>query len=71
MDDLGIYGPDDTVFVYDAVSARLRFGDGEAGRLPIPKDPTSVTVSYSVGGGTRETSRAGCNGRWTTLARGR
>ena len=52
VDDLGIYGPDDPVYVYDAVSARLRFGDGVAGRLPIPTDPTSVTVTYSAGGGT-------------------
>ena len=52
VDDLGINGPDDPVYVYDAVSARLRFGDGVAGRLPIPTDPTSVTVTYSAGGGT-------------------
>jgi len=63
VDDLGIYGPEDTVFVYDAVSARLRFGDGEAGRLPIPKDPTSVAVSYSVGGGTAGNLASGL--QWT------
>jgi hypothetical protein len=51
VDDLNMYGPDDPVYVYDAASARLRFGDGVRGRLPIPKDPSSVTVSYQVGGG--------------------
>ena len=55
--------PTDAVFVYDAVSARLRFGDGVAGRLPIPTDPTSVTVSYSVGGGTAGNLASGL--QWT------
>ena len=52
MDDLTAYGPDDPVFVFDDASARLRFGDGVTGRLPVPKDTTSVTVDYRVGGGT-------------------
>ena len=63
VDDLGINGPDDPVYVYDAVSARLRFGDGVAGRLPIPTNPTSVTVTYSAGGGTAGNLASGL--RWT------
>jgi Baseplate J-like protein len=51
VDDLGLYGPDDPVYVYDAASARLRFGDGVAGRLPIPTEPKAVIVTYRVGGG--------------------
>ena len=51
VDDLGTAGPDDRFFVLDAASARVRFGDGVTGRLPIPNDPSSVNVSYSVGGG--------------------
>ena len=52
VDDLTIHGPDDTVFVFDDVSARIRFGNGVTGRLPVPKDTTSVSVNYQVGGGT-------------------
>jgi hypothetical protein len=52
VDDLTLYGPDDLVFVYDDASARIRFGDGVKGRLPVPKDIHSVTVKYQVGGGT-------------------
>ena len=50
--DLTIYGPDDLVYVYDDVSARIRFGNGVTGRLPVPKDTSSVIVDYQVGGGT-------------------
>ncbi len=49
--DLTTAGPDDRVFVLDAADARLRFGDGIKGRLPVPKDTKSVTVGYTVGGG--------------------
>jgi hypothetical protein len=51
VDDLSMAGPDETVFVLDAASAQLRFGNGITGKLPIPKDAASVTISYSVGGG--------------------
>ena len=51
VDDLGTAGPDDLVYVLDAASAKIRFGNGVTGRLPIPNDPSSVNVSYSVGGG--------------------
>jgi hypothetical protein len=51
VDDLGTAGPDDRVYVLDAASARLRFGDGVTGRLPIPKDNSSVHINYCVGGG--------------------
>jgi predicted phage baseplate assembly protein len=52
VDDLTLYGPDDRVFVFDDASSRILFGDGVTGRLPVPKDLDSVTVSYQVGGGT-------------------
>ena len=51
VDDLTTAGPDDRMYVLDATAARLRFGDGVTGQLPVPKDTKSVTVSYSVGGG--------------------
>ncbi|HKM57083.1 MAG TPA: putative baseplate assembly protein [Isosphaeraceae bacterium] len=51
VDDLGTAGPDDLVYVLDAASAKIRFGNGVTGRLPIPNDPSAVNVSYSVGGG--------------------
>jgi predicted phage baseplate assembly protein len=52
VDDFSTSGPDDRVYVFDAAAARLRFGDGVAGKIPILASTSAVTIGYDVGGGT-------------------
>jgi hypothetical protein len=52
VDDFNTSGPGDHVYVFDAAASRLRFGDGVAGKIPMPVHTSAVTVGYDVGGGT-------------------
>jgi hypothetical protein len=64
--DFSTAGPEDRVFVYDAASGQLRFGDGVAGRLPLPKDTSSLALTYQVGGGSA--GNLGAALAWETVA---
>lgn len=56
-------GPDDTHFVLDRATGQIRFGDGDAGRIPTanPASPGANVVAreYRFGGGRRGNVAAG------------
>jgi len=62
-DDLGVWGPDDLVYVLDPATGEVRFGDGRNGAIPTanPALPTSniVARSWLAGGGVRGNLGAG------------
>ncbi|HZY58307.1 MAG TPA: putative baseplate assembly protein, partial [Candidatus Binataceae bacterium] len=51
VDDLALFGPDDEVYVLDAATGQLSFGDGQHGKALPPGFRNVRALSYQVGGG--------------------
>ena len=58
IDDLALAGPEDRVYVLDAYSGSIQFGDGRTGRVP-PEGDRNIRIEYASGGGERGNVPAG------------
>lgn len=73
-DDLGVHGPDDTVYQLDLATGEITFGDGAHGAIPTanPALPSSNIVArrWLAGGGLRTNVGAGTITALQTVAPG-